>query len=276
MKVKQRQPATGIEEIHITFDDSTVTIRSDVEQVQSRIRRDFAQLIGKREGTSVAVLGLNTAQNGFVLEGPAFTPIQHRDLDQLIVVLKEEVRLEFMRSRPDLLWLHAGAVERDGRCMLILGVSGQGKSTLSTSLYARGWRLMSDDVVPIAMDGALAYPFPQTPFRRVPSDDDWNPVQLSTAGREAVELSPESIVIDPVPIGELVFPFFERGAPTVLSRLTKGEGALEMLRSSTNFCDHKEKAVERAARMAETLPAYRLVYGVAEKAVQSLEGLRGS
>lgn len=45
--------------------------------------------------------------------------------------------------------LHAGAVERDGRVVLLVGSSGVGKTTATLALVRRGFGYVSDDVVEI-------------------------------------------------------------------------------------------------------------------------------
>ncbi|MGR3323310.1 MAG: HPr kinase/phosphorylase [Pseudooceanicola sp.] len=50
--------------------------------------------------------------------------------------------------------LHASCVAWDGRGLLILGASGRGKSALALELMARGARLVADDQVVLAREGA--------------------------------------------------------------------------------------------------------------------------
>ena len=45
--------------------------------------------------------------------------------------------------------LHASCLYADGDALMILGASGAGKSTTSSVLLNRGWRLMSDDITPV-------------------------------------------------------------------------------------------------------------------------------
>jgi len=52
------------------------------------------------------------------------------------------------------LLLHGNAIDIDGRTMVCIGVSGSGKSTLAAAFAARGYRLLSDDVVPVDADCA--------------------------------------------------------------------------------------------------------------------------
>lgn len=244
----------------IAFDGDTVSVTSDVQELHELLHGSFAHMLSSSTKDPIARFSVLRDASGFVLKGPAFNPISLSVLDQLLVLLKDEIRLEFMRHRPDLLWLHAGGVERDGSVILILGSSGQGKSTMVSLLCERGCHLLSDDIVPISMDADLAYPFPQTPSRRIPSTEDWDVVGLGTAPRETLAISIDSVASSPTEIGALVFPRFERHIQAELIPLTKGETALEMLRNSTNFCDHKAEAVTRAAKLAESVPGYRLLY----------------
>lgn len=60
--------------------------------------------------------------------------------------------------------LHGSALELNGKCILVIGRSGAGKSSLATGLLERGARLITDDVIALReVDGSvLAYPaFPE-------------------------------------------------------------------------------------------------------------------
>jgi hypothetical protein len=52
--------------------------------------------------------------------------------------------------------LHAAALSRADEAVLLCGARGAGKSTTTAALMARGWKLVSDDVV--ALDGLQAAP----------------------------------------------------------------------------------------------------------------------
>lgn len=59
--------------------------------------------------------------------------------------------------------VHASAVARDGRCVLIAGRSGSGKSDLALRLVDRGARLVSDDYTLVRRtDGRLVACAPAT------------------------------------------------------------------------------------------------------------------
>lgn len=68
--------------------------------------------------------------------------------------------------------LHGSAVVIDGRAYCFLGESGAGKSTLAALLARRGYALLSDDVIPVALGpdgrgGQAAYVTPSYPQQKL-------------------------------------------------------------------------------------------------------------
>ncbi len=53
----------------------------------------------------------------------------------------------------DAVVLHSAAVTRRGRALLLVGHSGQGKTTLTTELVRRGWGFLSDDFAALTASG---------------------------------------------------------------------------------------------------------------------------
>ncbi len=60
---------------------------------------------------------------------------------------------------PGRVLLHAGAVERAGKVVVIAGVSGRGKSTLTAAMVQAGWGYLSDEMVAIDPDTWRVEPF---------------------------------------------------------------------------------------------------------------------
>lgn len=82
-------------------------------------------------------------------------------LDQAVPLIKScLIELAFGRSG-DFGAVHAAALRRNGRCVLLAGASGAGKSTLTAALVAAGFELMADDTTVLARDtlAARAVPF---------------------------------------------------------------------------------------------------------------------
>lgn len=195
---------------------------------------------------------------------------EHPIRPELLQFIHNAVFRRFIALRPDLMWIHAGAVEKDGSAILIAGASGQGKSTLTGMLCRAGFSYMSDDVAPIDMSTDTVYPFPQTPRRRAPSTRPLDPGEVQALERTVISLNPDVIRKKPAPIRRIFFLDYQAGAQPDLSPLTCGEAALGIIGSLTNFLDHREAAVDRSVALARSIPAFRLIFDHRSDSVATL------
>jgi hypothetical protein len=70
----------------------------------------------------------------------------------IIPILVSGTIVAYLLSLGGNLVLHASAVEVDGGAVAFIGYSGQGKTTLATLFCAAGYPLVTDDVLPVAVD----------------------------------------------------------------------------------------------------------------------------
>lgn len=266
-----RVGATPLPELYVEFDGSQLTIRTNAADVHDFFLRTYEHMLVASPVAPVGTLEVARTKRGYRILNAEEAPRRFERLESMVPQFREEVRLKFIRSRSDLLWLHAGAVERDGRAMLLSGPSAQGKSTLTTLLCERGWRLMSDDFAPIQSGSDFVLPFPQSPTRRIYPGRQVEPSEMGSLEREAVRVAPERLRREAAPIGRIVFVAFCNGAESLVERLSPGNAALELLRNSSNFDDDKAEASHRAAGIARTVPAYSLKYGNPTDAVDRLD-----
>ena len=104
--------------------------------------------------------------------------------------------------------LHAAAVAKDGRALLLAGAPGSGKSTLTAALGAAGCEMLSDNLVLLGSDGVWPFPEPikldqrshQLAGIEVVSDSS------ATYSRQAVRLAPP-----PGPIAACCLALIEQG-----------------------------------------------------------------
>lgn len=159
--------------------------------------------------------------------------------------------------------IHAGAIQRDGEAILVLGGSGLGKSTLVLGALRDGWNVLSDDLVLIRSDpsGPVVTGIPRT---------------LTVPGELAsAEESFWRIDNDPRARVRLPFEGWDRAWRPITSLIVVGHGDGEA--ASVQPIDHVEmlaillhsmlsrqpQNVRRYARLAITLcglPARRLLH----------------
>ena len=167
------------------------------------------------------------------------------------------------------LLLHASAVERDGRVLVMTGESGSGKSTLATLLALAGWRFLGDEFVLIALDDGRAHPFPR-------------PASLKNAAVAAVRAAGGVVepVLDGTPKGRigywrppaaalarmaepaapalLLMPRF--GHPQAVRPIGPSEAFVRLTQSSTNYVALGEPAFRALNRLVRGVPAYAIDY----------------
>jgi len=267
-----QRPTRLHSELHINFDGSQLTIHTNVSEVEEFVASTYASMLVPRVTSSAGRIRVHNVNEGFFFCGTESFLVQGA-ASSLLDYLRRQIHLHFVRSRPDLLWLHAAALERDGGSLVLAGPSGHGKSTLSTLLCERGWKLMSDEAAPVNMALNEVHPFPQRPMRRLPSDSILSTRQIYTLRRESVDIRPEAIRRQPTPIRMVVFPSFRGNAGAELTRRVPGQMAFDLLRNCTNRSDHGARAVEWVSRISSFLPGYALAFGDAAEAVQLLDGL---
>jgi hypothetical protein len=138
--------------------------------------------------------------------------------------------------------IHAAALAKDGRAIVLPGAAGAGKSTLTAALVHDGFDLAGDDTVFLSAECRHVRPMP---FGICLKDQAWPvlagriadldglPVFRRADGQIVRYVVPRrhggfAVAMDPLPIGSIVFPRFEPGRPPACRRLSGGE-ALERL-----------------------------------------------
>lgn len=261
-----------VSELFIEFDGQQLAVTTDAPEIHECLTDAFGAMVVSSQTRSAGHLEFMRSPTGYAVHGGRGTDYV-APLQSLFESVKDEVLYCFTTARTDLMWVHAGGVEREGKAILFAGPSGNGKSTMVTLLCERGWRFLSDDIAPIKMNADEVLPFPQAPRRRIYPGEALAPEDIGILLRESVSIDPLLIQRAPTPIGGIVFPVFQDGAGAELERVAAGEAALKLIRDCTNFADHKAAAVSRAVDLARTIPVYGLTYSSGH-AAQALLDLR--
>ena len=171
----------------------------------------------------------------------------------------------------DFLFLHAGAVERNGAASLVLAPMDAGKSTLTTALLLEGFAYLSDELGAIDPVTTRAYPFE----KRIALDpealahfpgleghlDDAGPL---SAGLRQRYVRPEDVgttVGGPTPVGSVVFLGSDRSGPPRLTEVTRAESVTRMVPHCFNLDRHAERGMVLLSRLAAGAGAFALEGG---------------
>lgn len=182
------------------------------------------------------------------------------------------------------LLLHASAVERDGKALLMTGHSGAGKSTLAALLGERGWRFMGDEFVLVDPDTGMVHAFPRLVslknaaialFAAAVEGDRLGPLLRGTPKGDIRHLRPPADAIAamnrPARPALLLFPRFGH-APDIRA-MGEAEVFVRLTQASTNYVALGESGFDALASLVTAVPTRALDYPDTASAIASVERL---
>lgn len=203
-------------------------------------------------------------------------------LSQGLLAAEMAMNLQVAMGARDHLLLHAAAVEREGRCLILTGESGAGKSTLAAMLGERGWRFMGDEFVLLRLADGRCHPFPR-------------PISLKNAGIDALTVPAARFgpLIEGTPKGTIrhlrpgdaaiaamdrpadpaliVFPRF--GFARDVRGLRRSEAFVRLTQASTNYTQLGETGFATLAALVASSPAVAIDYPDGQGGIALIEDL---
>lgn len=170
------------------------------------------------------------------------------------------------------LLLHAAAVERNGKAVLMTGHSGAGKSTLAALLGERGWRFLGDEFALIDLDDGRVHPFPRPVslknealglFDGVDAER-LGPVLQGTPKGTIRHLRPNAEALsrmdEPAAPVLLLFPRYGRDLECAVRPVGAAEVFVRLTQASTNYVALGEPAFDLVGRRLLSLPVRAIDY----------------
>lgn len=167
--------------------------------------------------------------------------------------------------------LHASAVAKDGRALIMSGESGSGKSTLAALLGEGDWRLMGDEFTLIDPGDGDALAFPRAvslkneAIAEVAERVDaarLGPLLAGTPKGDIRHLIPRADAIaamhEPARPALLLFPRF--GGEVGIEPMGEGEAFVRLTEASTNYVALGEAGFAALTRLVRATPAFGIAY----------------
>lgn len=162
----------------------------------------------------------------------------------------------------------AGLVSPWGCGILLIAPGGSGKTTLAAALDAEGWRLLSDDVVPVGMDGrllALRGPlclkegaWPILSSRR---PDLARASAIARFGEKVRMIAPAGPApLAPAAAGLMLFPRYQPGVAPAATPLAPEEALRRIVEADAVIRNLTQEKLEALAQWVSAAPAYALDY----------------
>ena len=186
--------------------------------------------------------------------------------DEMVFLLEADVTVVLQRQRPDLLFMHAAAIEMQGKAFLLAAASGGGKSTTAWALLHHGFGYLSDELSPVDLDSLCVYPYPRAlslkhaPPSAYPLPDD--AIRLPHTIHVGASSLRGAVLNEPRPIGAVFVLQRERsgGFPT-LRTLEAAEAAAYLYVNALNALAHSNRGLEAVVHVAGHVPCYAVSIG---------------
>ena len=192
-------------------------------------------------------------------------------LSQALLAAEMAMNLQIALGWRRHLLLHASAVEKDGKALIMTGASGSGKSTLSAMLGNKGWRFMGDEFVLLDLLTGEAVPFPRMislkneaigAMQATALDARFGPLMTGTPKGDVRHLVPPADAIarmaEPAKPALLLFPSF--GYDPVVREIGASEVFMRLTQASTNYVALGEAGFTTLTRFIKTVPARAIDY----------------
>jgi HprK-related kinase A len=195
------------------------------------------------------------------------------------------MNLQMALGQRRFLLLHASAVERDGRALLMTGHSGAGKSTLAALLGERGWRFLGDEFALVDLASGVLHPFPRAISLKNEAlylfDDveteRLGPVLAGTPKGRIRHLRPRPDAV--ARMGEtarpvlILFPRFGRDLARDIRPVGAAEVFVRLTQASTNYVALGERGFDALTGLVAEVPARAIDYTDTETAVALVDEL---
>lgn len=199
-----------------------------------------------------------------------------RGIAELLYLFDKDLTFELQRLRPELYFLHAGVVARDGRALVCAAGSGGGKSTFVWALLHHGFRYLSDELAPVALASLEVQPYPHALcLKREPPEPYVLPhATLRTPERLHVPVAAlPGGSLDPARIAAVLV-IERRGTPgAALRRLSAAEAAARLYAVALNPLAHRHEGLEAVAAIARAIPCFTIDSTCLESACEAAAAL---
>jgi HprK-related kinase A len=184
------------------------------------------------------------------------------------------------------LMLHAGVVERAGRALILPAVPGSGKSTLSTALAFRGWRLLSDEFGLIERPSGRVMPLPRAiPLKNrsidvirayLPEAELGPRFDKTRKGTVCHVRPPDDCIRRQQETAEpawIVFPRYVEGHPTDLIPIPKSLAFVRLAHNSFNYRVLGATGFEQLRALIGRCDCYSLTYSEFDSVLPALAAM---
>ena len=197
---------------------------------------------------------------------------------RLLAIFDDDLVIALQLLRPDLYFLHAAVLARNGAAFAFPAPAGSGKSTLTWALANRGFDYLSDELAPIDLEDGTVLPFlrPICLKTHPPRGFEIEVPMVST--ERGVHVSPVHLGGDwiqrKLPLGALFFPRYDPDNQDSAPReISAARATARIYANCLNALAHPERGLAAAESLASQLPCFEIATASLDRACDSVRRL---
>jgi hypothetical protein len=204
---------------------------------------------------------------GYSLHGDDIIPAVDLSRFEILPSLMEEVTRALITELDTGVALHAGAVGCRDTSILMPGVTGQGKSSMTAWLVANGFDYLSDEVAVLKSGGTIlglprALVIKPGAAEYVKALSDFDESKSLKCGPYLLTLpNAARIGVGARTVGLIIIPNYEPAAEAKIEALPPGEVALRLVASNLNARNLKSGGLDLIAALSRQAPAILFRFG---------------
>lgn len=197
-------------------------------------------------------------------------------------ILLEKLQDHLVQHCTSGILLHAAALARGQRSLLLAGKTGSGKTTLATWLMHRGCDYLTDELTWIDAAGTSLHGFTRPLHLRTETAALFADLFAPSAS-DAVAATPLGHHVSPLRLGArtrrdarpdiVVFPRYTPGTRFEFRPLSKAQAATRMMGCLVNACGRTRHGFDDVARLAGDVTAYSMIYSELDETGRTLDAL---
>ena len=192
----------------------------------------------------------------------------------LLALLDDDLVVALQYLQPDLYFLHAAVLARNGSAFLFPAPAGSGKSTLAWALLNKGFEYMSDELAPLNLENLEVLPFPR-PLCLKEDPPSGHEITTPTVTTErAIHISATHLPASPSSAMKVEAIFFPRYDPQYLdaepNRVSVARATSRIYVNCLNALAHPADGLDGAESLAMRVPCFELATADLENACRGV------
>ncbi len=189
-----------------------------------------------------------------------------RSPGDVLFLLKQDLVVEIQGARPELYFVHAAALEHEGRALILVAESGGGKSTTTWALLHHGFRYGSDELAPVEPGTRRVHGFPSALCLKSDPPDSFplppGAIRTPQAVHVPVGALPAPLAQFPSPLAAIFFVRYQPGTPHPFVReVGAAEAGARLFAQALNALAHPHEGLDAAIDLARGSRCFSLETG---------------